>query len=271
MSQIHITDQVLARIVKNIAAAARKNPMASQSALLNIAAADIAGDGHDWGLIKNAAVPVLSRDLARQAPAKPAASGGTEIQAVPEEQAAGYLYVATIRYVSQDGELNGLDLDDLSYEIDQGDAIGGALKIERTPIDRQTRNALARELGSDPSFFADEGDLEDFPMVVEVACLVDFDDLDEEDMAEDGTCGVDGMYGLTVTAPAGTDEEDLVEIAKDLFHNGVAIACLDDFDITVRQRSRNDADGDFVNHLGSITATSERLQELRDEADGPGM
>lgn len=271
MSQIHVTDQVLARIVKNIAAAARKNPLASQSALLNIATAEIVGDGHDWGFIKNAGAPVLSRDLPREAASKAGPAHREGVAGVPEEQAAGYLYEATIRFVSQDGELTSLDLDDIVYEIDQGDAIGGPLQIERTAIDRKTRNAIAVKFGSEPGFFGDDGDLVDVDMVVEVACLVDFDDLDAEDMAEDGTCAVDGMYALTVTAPEGTAEEDLAEIAKDLFHDSIAIACLDDFEITVRPRSRHDADGDFVNHLGSITATSERLQELRDEVDGPGM
>ncbi len=271
MSQINLTDQVLARIVKKIAAAARENAGASQSALLNIATAEIVGDGHDWGMIKNADAPVLSRDLAGKASSPRPVTGETVVRAVPENEAAGYLYEARIRYVSQDGALNGLDLEGIAYEVDQGEAIGGTLKIERTPIDRKTRNALAVEFGSEPGFFGEDEDLEEFPMVVEVACLTDFEDLDEDDVDADGNCRVDGMYALTVLAPEGTSEDHIIEVAKDLFHDNVAIACLDDFSITLRKRSRYDADGDFRQDLGEITATPERLQELRDEGGGLEM
>ncbi|KKK52454.1 hypothetical protein LCGC14_3104780, partial [marine sediment metagenome] len=36
-------------------------------------------------------------------------------------------------------------------------------------------------------------------MVIEVACLVDFDELDPDDRNEMGECSVDGSYGLTLS------------------------------------------------------------------------
>lgn len=265
MSQINLSDRVLARIVKSVAEAARANPNASQSALLNIATCEVTGPGHDWGFIKHAVLPVAARDL----PAAGQAHSGKAVPQDPslsEDEAAGFLYEATFRYVSASGDLGDLDLEDLAEECDRGDAIAGPLKITRT-LTREARNRLADEFGSDASFFG-ERDFRTHRIAVEVACLVDFDDLDEDDIDEDGNCTVDGSYLVTVAAPEGTPRDHVIEVAKDLFHNSVAIACLDDFSILFRPQLQNEPDGDF-NYLGHIEATEERLMEIAAEDDEP--
>lgn len=73
--------------------------------------------------------------------------------------------------------------------------------------------------------------------LVEVSCLVDFDDLDAEDVNEDGECAVDGTYALRLT---GNLPEDPVERVLDIFHDHIGIACLDDF--TIIARPANDQD-----------------------------
>lgn len=75
-------------------------------------------------------------------------------------------------------------------------------------------------------------------MVIEVACLVDFDELDPDDRNEMGECSVDGSYGLTLSeVPVAATRDDVIEAASLHFHRHVAIACLDDFEITFRDRN----------------------------------
>ena len=162
MSQINLTDRVLSRIVERVAAMARANPQASKSALLNVAAAEVAGPGHDWGLVKNAKAPVLSRDLAGKGQAPAAAAAEPVAPAIPAK-VAGYRYDLSFVFVS-DVELDDLDdLSDIEYECNQGHAVGGQFQLRRTPLDKAARNRLACDLGSDESFFMDneEDDLDD--------------------------------------------------------------------------------------------------------------
>jgi hypothetical protein len=65
--------------------------------------------------------------------------------------------------------------------------------------------------------------------IVEVVALVGWDELDSNDIDEDGTCTVDGAWLV--------DAEDE---ALDRFLDGVAIAVLDDFLITVRRHRPED-------------------------------
>ena len=50
---LDIDAKALSRIVDRVAEEVRRNPKATKSVLLNIVAAQIAGPGHDWGLVKN--------------------------------------------------------------------------------------------------------------------------------------------------------------------------------------------------------------------------
>ncbi|MGY6634669.1 MAG: hypothetical protein ACXIU8_13140 [Alkalilacustris sp.] len=79
---------------------------------------------------------------------------------------------------------------------------------------------------------------------IEVACLVDFEDLDPDDRTPDGVCAVDGSYLLTVSdIPAGTRKSDFTRKVLDHFHARVPIACLEDFGIAVFPVSVHDALG----------------------------
>ena len=49
---VQMTDKDLSRIVDRLADTVRARPETSKSSLLNIVAAEVAGPGHDWGLIK---------------------------------------------------------------------------------------------------------------------------------------------------------------------------------------------------------------------------
>lgn len=61
--------------------------------------------------------------------------------------------------------------------------------------------------------------------VVEVVVLVGWDDLDAEDVDDEGECIVDGAWLV----------EAVDEVAAlDRFHHTIPIACLDDFLISVR-------------------------------------
>lgn len=80
-------------------------------------------------------------------------------------------------------------------------------------------------------------------LVIEVSCLVDFDELDADDQTSVCNCAVDGSYGLTLTdVPADADEEAIAEATSLQFQRNVAIACLDDFEIIYRKRNALDRD-----------------------------
>lgn len=97
----------------------------------------------------------------------------------------------------------------------------------------------------------------DLLAVVEVSCLVDFEDLDEEDRADDGTCLIDGSYYMMVEGvPADASDEALTERALDHFHNKIAIACLDDFQILARRGNAHD-ELTAMQDIGSIRFESE--------------
>jgi hypothetical protein len=100
-----------------------------------------------------------------------------------------------------------------------------------------------------------------FELVVEVAALVEFDEMDEDDLSSDGTCAVDGSYLVRVNSPS-TAYDDAVELALDEFHGRVAIASLDDFNITVRTRFQLDQDGDFRSILDAKDVPSVMMKAL---------
>lgn len=78
-------------------------------------------------------------------------------------------------------------------------------------------------------------------MVIEVACLVGFDELDPDDLNNEGQCTVDGIYGLNLTdVPEEATRNEIIVATSLQFHRHVAIACLDDFDIYYRDRSGQD-------------------------------
>ncbi len=96
-------------------------------------------------------------------------------------------------------------------------------------------------------------------MVVEVACLVDFDDLDHDDRTADGNCAVDGSYGLTlVDTPDDATDDEIIDATSLQFHRHVAIANLDDFEISYRRRSSHD---NGMHELGSYPFESEDAPE----------
>ena len=81
-------------------------------------------------------------------------------------------------------------------------------------------------------------------MIVEVACLVDFDELDNEDRAFDGTCAVDGSYMITLTdIPDDATDVKIIDRTLDSFHGTVPIASLEDFSISTRAANAHDTQG----------------------------
>ncbi len=68
--------------------------------------------------------------------------------------------------------------------------------------------------------------------IVEVVALACWDELDPDDIDDEGLCTVDGAWLV--------DAED-EEAAHDRFHDRVAIATLDDFLITVRPHRPDDS------------------------------
>lgn len=68
--------------------------------------------------------------------------------------------------------------------------------------------------------------------IIEVVALSAWDDLDPEDVDDDGVCIVDGAFLVEASGR---------EAALDRFHDEVPIACLDDFLITVRPYHSADA------------------------------
>lgn len=73
--------------------------------------------------------------------------------------------------------------------------------------------------------------------VVEVSALVDFDEMDPEDLNEEGECAVDGAYEVFAK-----DSEQ----ALDIFHDKIGIARLDDFMIMVRPATKEDTGDMFM-------------------------
>ena len=98
--------------------------------------------------------------------------------------------------------------------------------------------------------------------IVEVACLADFDDLDSNDLAEDGTCAVNGAYRVTLDAEPSVDPEERI---LDVFHAIVPIGSLDDFEIMVREQTQDEAamcDGWLRRDLGVFPAVGSELPYL---------
>lgn len=82
------------------------------------------------------------------------ANAGTTTAAAIRE--AGFGYRLCLDFISDQDGLDDLDLAGVDYQITEGAAIGGALRIERRPLSRTERDALAIEYGSEPGFFLEE-------------------------------------------------------------------------------------------------------------------
>lgn len=81
--------------------------------------------------------------------------------------------------------------------------------------------------------------------IVEISCLVDFEDLDHDDRTADGlACRVDGMWSCSF--PLGVDREQVL----DRFHAEVPISCLENFDILLRPRALHDQEFDIRGRFG---------------------
>ena len=236
MSQINMSDRVLARIVESVAEKARANPSASKSALLNVAAAEVAGPGRDWGLLKNAAAPVFSRDLAGT-PAKSAGkkADAGQAAAIAPEKVRGYRYDLTFTFVSEtEYDLSKMSLAGVEYECEDGDAVGGMLSITPKPLGLAERNALVRELGSDPSFFRADDDSSD--VIIEVRARVPVADLDGEDLTSSGEDAISGTYLVTGASREADDDEAVLEAALDVFRERIRIAGPGNYDVVPRFR-----------------------------------
>lgn len=83
----------------------------------------------------------------------------------PSKTPAGYLYELTFSFLSDDPNMEDLSLQDIAYEVTDGDCVGGYgdyMKITKTPINRGTLDTLATAFGSSPDFFFNP-DEEDAP------------------------------------------------------------------------------------------------------------
>jgi hypothetical protein len=85
-----------------------------------------------------------------------------------------------------------------------------------------------------------------YEVVVELSCLDDFKDLDEEILDHDGNCTVDGMHRVVFrheNQNLSTDE--VLEIGRRLFAVNTAYDSYGDFDVNVRPVSEHDHAADF--------------------------
>lgn len=71
-----------------------------------------------------------------------------------------YLTRITIEVLSEE-PIDDLDMEQISYEVDEGSCVGSGLKFDTTEInEQQVRDRLA-DFGSDPAFFdLDEEEVE---------------------------------------------------------------------------------------------------------------
>jgi hypothetical protein len=96
--------------------------------------------------------------------------------------------------------------------------------------------------------------------IVEVSCLVDFDELDADDLNEDGECAIDGAYLVGLTdVPAGIDATETV---LDIFHDKIGIACLEDFEIVVRHAGPMDDESTLRHGLGTFAWRAPADEEI---------
>ena len=75
---------------------------------------------------------------------------------------------------------------------------------------------------------------------MEVTCLVGRKDLDPDDMDSQGRDTIAGLYGVGVRVEEGATQDDIREAVLDVFHDDIAIATLDNYDIQVRHRTTAD-------------------------------
>lgn len=75
--------------------------------------------------------------------------------------------------------------------------------------------------------------------IIEVASLCDFDEMDSDDLDENGICSVDGAYRIRLIGDLANDDNPF-ERALDVFHTKVPISCLEDFEISVRRANSQD-------------------------------
>jgi len=81
----------------------------------------------------------------------------------PSPEPAGYRYDLTMTFVSDEfygTHLSGFDdLEHIAYQVTDGGAVGGPIRLVATPLSRATRNALAQTFGSDADFFTADDDI----------------------------------------------------------------------------------------------------------------
>lgn len=88
--------------------------------------------------------------------------------------------------------------------------------------------------------------------IIEVTALVEPDQMDSDDIGDNGDCLVDGAYRLRLEG-ALLERDDPTEAALDVFHSIVPIAALDDFDIITRKATPLDeGDGWLRRDLGTF-------------------
>lgn len=101
-------------------------------------------------------------------------------------------------------------------------------------------------------------------IIIEVSALIDFEDLDAEDVDAEGNCTVDGSYAVKVHGSA--TKASAIKAALDQFHAKVPIASLDDFSIVAREATAHDTTFDIegMRSVEDVTVT-----EPRDDTPAP--
>jgi hypothetical protein len=102
-------------------------------------------------------------------------------------------------------------------------------------------------------------------IIIEVSAVVDFEDLDPDDLNEDGQCSVDGSYAVNVYGAR--DVATAEEAALDKFHEKIGIASLDDYMIVSRAATDFDTTADVQNMHGIDDV---KVLEPQDDTPGPG-
>ena len=121
----------------------------------------------------------------------------------------------------------------------------------------------------DVEFPLDEGpsDPGEHDIVVEVTLSGDlgFEDLDPEDLDENGECTVDGAYLLTVVPDRVMSADEAAQLALDGFSERAGISCPEDYMITARPRNMYDTESMFRSDLGRVHLPSEPEEDAGPE------
>lgn len=104
-------------------------------------------------------------------------------------------------------------------------------------------------------------------IVVEVVLGGDlgFEDLDPDDLDENGECTIDGAYLLTVVPDRVMSADEAAQLALDGFSERAGISCPEDYMITARPRNIHDTDSMFRSHLGRVHLSPEPEEDTGPE------